>query len=183
MLSKDWAEKKGVLMYISSKVLCFSFNLCNPEVTGQLFNRLLHLVILGVGREVTTQMGFLGLEEFRVTGGLVKSQTEWFILCVCVHVCMWWGGVANGSTFSFTLPFLLLIYSTIFSLPIPNVRLYAEGIREPCLFFLKGKCFRKPEVGEERKRNHLLWIACVSTAILCKHRVLSIGSVRYFWHL
>lgn len=85
-------------------------------------------------------------------------------------------GEADGSTFSFTLPFLLLIYSTTVSFPpSPKCKTSAEGFRERCLLF-NGKCFRKTEAGEEGNRDHLLWTDCALSNILCKHRTSSIKS-------
>lgn len=41
-------------------------------------------------------------------------------------------------------------------------------------FIFERELFRKPEVGEEGERHHLLRMACLLSAILCKHGVSSI---------
>lgn len=68
-------------------------------------------------------MGSPNLEEFRVTGAckiIILPIAEGVIQSVCVCVCgggQGWGGGTDGSTFSFTLTSLLLIYSTTISSP------------------------------------------------------------------
>lgn len=90
-------------------------------------------------------MGSPNLEEFRVAGGckiIILPITDGAIQPVCVCVCgggQGWGGGTDGSTFSFTLTSLLLIYSTTISSPPTFKTMLKQSGKD--VFIFDRECF------------------------------------------